>query len=143
MKATSLTPALSVSPQLTESDIEEAAAAGYRSLINNRPDGEEPGQPSSASLEAAARRHGLAYRHIPVVGGQIADAQIAAFRDALAEAEGPALAFCRSGTRSTGMWALAMAGRAPTDEILKTASNAGYNLEPLRPRIEDAGKGSR
>jgi sulfide:quinone oxidoreductase len=137
MRTARLTPTLSVAPQLTEADVEEAAAAGFRTIINNRPDGESPDQPPSDSLAAAASRLGLQYRHIPVVSGEISPEHIAAFRTALAEATGPALAFCRSGTRSTTLWALSEAGRLAPDEILKSAADAGYGLEHLRPRLQE------
>jgi sulfide:quinone oxidoreductase len=142
MRTARLTPTLSVAPQLTEADVEQAAAAGFRTIINNRPDGESPDQPSSDKLAAAASRLGLQYRHIPVVSGEISPEQIAAFRTALAEAASPALAFCRSGTRSTTLWALSTAGRLAPDEILKSAADAGYGLEHLRPRLQELRKGS-
>src|SRR3954462_13298236 len=83
----------------------DIANFGVRTLINNRPDGEEPGQPSSAEMEAAAEAAGLTYRHIPVAGG-VSEAAIEAMAEAL-ESGGPVLAFCKSGTRSTYLWALA------------------------------------
>ncbi|WP_425515149.1 protein tyrosine phosphatase family protein [Microvirga arsenatis] len=81
---------------------------------------------------------GLAYHHIPAVSGQIADAQVEAFRTALGGAEKPALAFCRTGTRSTTLWALAASDRLSANEILQTTLEAGYNLEALRPQLEAA-----
>ncbi len=138
-----LSPNLAVAPQLTAADLEEAAAAGFRTIINNRPDGEAPDQPRSEELAATAQRLGLAYHHIPAVSGQISTDQIEAFRATLGEAEKPALAFCRTGTRSTTLWALAASDRLSPDEILQAASEAGYNLEALRPQIEAAaGNGS-
>lgn len=136
MKAAKLTPNISVAHQLTEKDLEEAAAAGFRSIINNRPDGEAPDQPPSEELAVSAARLGLRYWHIPVVSGQVSDEQVEAFRAALSEAEKPALAFCRTGTRSTTLWALAASDRLSPNEILQTASEAGYNLEVLRPQLE-------
>ena len=116
--------------QLTVDDIDEAAALGIRLIVNNRPDGEEPGQPSSAELEAAARAAGLDYRHIPVYGG-FAPAQIEAMAEALDQ--GPVLAFCRSGTRSAFLWALARSERgAPAGESVAAAAVAGYDLGPIR-----------
>ncbi len=138
MKIAKLTDGFSVAPQLTEQDLEAVAAAGFRLLINNRPDSEAQDQPTSAELSAAARRHGLDYRHVPVVPGQISDEQVAAFKEALADGQGPALAFCRSGTRSATLWALASADAMPPEEILKTARDAGYDLSALRGRISEA-----
>lgn len=143
MKAVRLTPNISVAPQLNEQDLAEAAAAGFKTIINNRPDGEDPGQPGSEDLAAAAKRLGLAYRHIPVISGQLSNDQVEAFRAAVTEGEKPALAFCRSGTRSTIIWALAASDRLSPSEILQTASEAGYNLEALRPQLEaESGKRS-
>lgn len=116
--------------QLAVDDIDEAAASGIRLIVNNRPDGEEPGQPSSAEIEAAARAAGLDYRHIPVAGG-FPPEQVEAMAQALDQ--GPVLAFCRSGTRSTFLWALARAARgAPAEESVAAAAAAGYDLRPLR-----------
>ena len=116
--------------QLLPGDVEAAVAAGVEVVVNNRPDGEEPGQPASADIERAARAAGLRYHHIPVAGG-IGPDQVAAM--AAAMDEGKLLAFCRSGTRSTWLWALAAHGRgADGDTILASAAAAGYDLDPLR-----------
>ena len=138
MKVIKLTPNISVAHQLTEQDLEEAAAAGFRTIINNRPDGEAPDQPRSEDLAAAAEHLGLAYWHIPVVAGQISNDEVAAFRGILSEAKKPALAFCRSGMRSAALWALAASDRLSANEILQTTREAGYNLEALRPQLEAA-----
>ncbi|HEX8514278.1 MAG TPA: TIGR01244 family sulfur transferase [Allosphingosinicella sp.] len=116
--------------QLAVDDIDEAAASGIRLIVNNRPDGEEPGQPSSAEIEAAVRAAGLDYRHIPVAGG-FPPEQVEAMARVLKQ--GPVLAFCRSGTRSTFLWALARAARgAPAEESVAAAAAAGYDLRPIR-----------
>lgn len=116
--------------QLTVGDLDEAAAQGIRLIVNNRPDGEEPGQPTSAELEAAARAAGLDYRHIPISSG-LPPERVEAMAQALEQ--GPLLAFCRSGTRSTFLWALARAARgAPADESVAAAAAAGYDLGPIR-----------
>ncbi|HYW16141.1 MAG TPA: TIGR01244 family sulfur transferase [Allosphingosinicella sp.] len=116
--------------QLTAGDVDEAAALGVRLIVNNRPDGEEPGQPSSAEIETAARAAGLDYRHIPNAGG-FPPEQVEAMAEALEQ--GPVLAFCRTGTRSTYLWALARAaGGAPAEELAAAASAAGYDLGPIR-----------
>jgi uncharacterized protein (TIGR01244 family) len=112
---------------------EEIAGLGVAMVINNRPDGEEPGQPTSAQMEAAARAAGLDYRHIPIAGGFSPD-QVEAMADALDR--GPTLAFCRSGTRSTYLWALARASRgAPAGELAERAAAAGYDLGPILPYL--------
>lgn len=116
--------------QLTVGDVDEAAAAGIRLIVNNRPDGEEPGQPSSAQIEAATRAAGLDYRHIPIAAG-FPPERVEAMARALEQ--GPVLAFCRSGTRSTYLWALARAERgAPAAESVAAAAAAGYDLGPIR-----------
>jgi uncharacterized protein (TIGR01244 family) len=99
-----LSPTFAVSPQIQPADIRGLAGAGFRAIINNRPDGEAPDQPCSDDLEAEARRLGLIYRHIPVVPGQATDADARAFAAALDEADGPVLAFCRTGNRAAGLW---------------------------------------
>ncbi len=104
MNLTQLSPELSVRPQILPEEISQVAAAGFKGIINNRPDAEAPDQPSSAELEAEAKRHGLAYWHIPVVPGQATEKDARAFAAALHEAGGPVVAFCRTGNRSTGLW---------------------------------------
>jgi uncharacterized protein (TIGR01244 family) len=94
--------------QLQASDMAAAAARGVTLIVNNRPDGEEPGQPAAAEIEAAARAAGLDYVHIPI-SAEFSGDKVAALRAALAQAEGRALLFCRSGTRSTYLWTLARA----------------------------------
>lgn len=104
MNMTQLSPTLSVRPQVLPEEVAQLAAAGFKGIINNLPDGEGPDQPSSSELEAAAKRHGLAYWHIPVVPGQATEEQARAFAAALRGANGPVVAFCRTGNRSTGLW---------------------------------------
>ena len=116
--------------QFTAADIVEAASAGIRLIVNNRPDGEEPGQPTSAEIGAAAGAAGLDYRHIPIAGA-FPPEQVEAMARALEQ--GPVLAFCRSGTRSTYLWALARAKRgAAAGESVAAAAAAGYDLAPIR-----------
>ncbi|WP_111655753.1 TIGR01244 family sulfur transferase [Isoalcanivorax indicus] len=94
--------------QITEEDIRTLAAQGFRTLINNRPDGEGgPDQPRSEALARAAQAAGLAYVYLPVISGQITAEQASAMKSALEDAEKPVLAFCRSGARSTHLWQLA------------------------------------
>ena len=105
-----ITPEFSVSPQLEPSAMAAAAAAGFRSVINNRPDFEGgPDQPTSAAVEAAARAAGLEYRHLPVNGAYQSPEEIAAFRALLDSMPKPILAFCRSGARSTRLFTAACA----------------------------------
>ena len=136
MAAKMLTDRLSVSPQLSPDDIDAAAARGVRMVVNNRPDGEEVGQPGSAELAARADAAGVDYRHIPVVSGKIDDSDVAAFAKALDDADGPVLAFCRTGTRSSQLWALAARDRLSTDEVIRMAATAGYDLSGMQERLE-------
>ena len=112
-------------------------APNFRTIINNRPDAEEPGQPTSAEIEAEATRLGLDYLHLPVVPGKITDGQAESFGEAIARRKGPVLAFCRTGTRSATLWALSQAGKRTPDEILRTAAAAGYDLSAIAPRLEE------
>ncbi|MBS0363458.1 MAG: TIGR01244 family phosphatase [Proteobacteria bacterium] len=120
---------LSVAPQISVSDVAEAKAQGFTTLINNRPDGEAPDQPPSAEIEAAAKAQGLAYVHIPV-RGMPGPAEVAAQRAAIDGSAGPVLAFCRSGTRSITTWSLgqAEAGAISRAELVGLGRAAGYDL---------------
>jgi uncharacterized protein (TIGR01244 family) len=122
---------VSVAPQIGPGDVLLAREQGYSLIVNNRPDGEEPGQPSSAAIEAAAVAAGLDYLHIPVAGGLSMD-MIDRTERALAGATGRVLMFCRSGTRSALLWGLAAAraGRDP-QELSELAAAAGYDLSPI------------
>ena len=136
-----LTPAFGVAGQLDADDIAALAAQGWRSLVCNRPDGETADQPDCAELVQAAATHGLAWRHIPVISGQWRDADVAAFAEALRTLPAPVLAFCRSGTRSIHLWALAMAGALDADSIAGLAADAGYALDPaVLRRAPDASR---
>ena len=95
-----------VAGQIWPEDVADAAAAGVTMIVNNRPDFEEADQPEGAEIAAAARAAGVEYRFVPISSG-ISEAQIAAMAEALEAVQGKALAFCRSGTRSTFLWALA------------------------------------
>ena len=127
---------VSVAPQITLDEIPAIAGAGFTTLIGNRPDGEAKDQPDTAALAAEARRHGLDFVHQPVVGSAIDMRDADAFDAALAQARGPVLAFCRTGTRSTTLWALGQARRRPVDDVLADARRAGYDLAGLRPQLE-------
>jgi len=124
-----VTDSFSVAPQIALGDLARAAEAGFVLVINNRPDGEVPDQPTSAEVEAAAKAAGLDYAHIPVRGAPTAE-QVVEERAVLAGAKGPVLAFCRSGTRSIVTWSLgeAGAGARSRDELVKLGQAAGYDL---------------
>ena len=125
-----LTPAFGVAGQLDADDIAALAAQGWRSLVCNRPDGETADQPDGAGLVQAAAAHGLAWRHIPVISGQWREADVAAFAEALRTLPAPVLAFCRTGTRSIHLWALAMADTLDAESLQRMAADAGYVLHP-------------
>ena len=129
-----VTPDFAVAPQLQPADMADAAARGYRLVINNRPDGEDPSQPSSAQMEAAARAAGMDYAHIPVRGGPTLD-QVALNRQLIDDADGPVLAFCRSGTRSIVTWSVgqALASRRDRQTLVDLGSAAGYDLATVLP----------
>ena len=132
MKLAILTPSLSALPQPSVEEIGDLADRGYRSIIGNRPDGEAPDQPTWNDLKAAALARGMEAVHIPVVASQIDEADIRAFREALERLPKPIAAFCRTGTRSTILWALANEARLTADERIKIAAKDGYDLEPFR-----------
>jgi uncharacterized protein (TIGR01244 family) len=119
----------SVAAQIELADVARAATAGFKLVINNRPDGEAPDQPTSAQVEAAARAAGLDYAYIPVRGGPTPE-QVEQENALIAETPGPILAFCRSGTRSIVTWSLGQAasGERSRDELVKLGTDAGYDL---------------
>ena len=121
-----------VSGQIQPADLAEIKAQGVTMVVNNRPDGEDAGQPSSDEIEAAARAAGLDYRHIPLWRGP-GPAEVEKMREAMAECgEGRMLAFCRSGTRSAFAWAVAQAENGKQrEEIEKAAAQAGYDISPV------------
>lgn len=129
MKIKQLTEDFAVADQLTGDDVDVLAAAGYQTIICNRPDGEAAGQPLRAEVEAVAQEHGMGFRYIPVVSGQVTMNDIAEFSAALDEVDAPVLAYCRSGTRSIQLWGLArgLKGMDP-DEIVRIGADAGYDL---------------
>lgn len=127
---------ISVAGQIAPEDIAEAARQGFTLVINNRPDGEAPDQPSSAEMKAAADAAGLGYAAIPITHAGFTQEQVIAMGDALARANGPVLAFCRSGTRSTLVWALARARAGDNADVLaEKAAQAGYDLSPIRAAL--------
>jgi uncharacterized protein (TIGR01244 family) len=124
-----VTETFAVSPQISVADIALAAAQGFTLVINNRPDGEAPGQPTSVEIEAAARAAGMDYLYVPVTGGPRPD-QVEVVRAAVAGAE-KTLAYCRSGTRSIYTWALGQAGAVDPETLMRQGAGAGYDLSPV------------
>lgn len=122
---------VSVAPQISPEDIPAIKAAGFKAIVNNRPDGEAPGQPSSADMRAAAEKAGLSYHFIPLGRDGVSEDMIEEERAALEGSAGPVLCYCRSGTRSTTLWALSQAGKLPAEEIVQSAAHAGYDISHL------------
>ena len=132
-----LTETFYASPQITAEDIAEAAKLGIRLVINNRPEGESEDQTPGAAIESAAREAGMDYLAIPVTHSGFSEPQVTAMAQAIKEAEGPILAYCRSGTRSTLLWSLAEASRGKNPQKLAAqASSAGYDVSPVRAMID-------
>ena len=121
-----------VDGQITVADIDRLKAMGVTHIVNNRPDDEDAGQPSSDEIEAAAKAAGLSYRHIPIARG-MGPSDVEDMRAAIREAEGGKLfAFCRSGNRSTLAWAVAKSeDGTPREELERCAEGAGFSLEPV------------
>ncbi|NQX96029.1 MAG: TIGR01244 family phosphatase [Erythrobacter sp.] len=125
------------SPQIEIADVESAKAQGVTLIVNNRPDGEDPSAPQSAEIEAAAKVAGLSYVSIPVGHSGFSEPQIDQMVAALETADGAALAYCRSGTRSTFLWALAKAKQGGDPEaIVSAAMSAGYDVGSIRPMLD-------
>ncbi len=125
------------SPQIGLADVAEAAKLGVQLIINNRPEDESDDQVPGAEIEAAARAAGMDYVAIPVTHAGFSEWQMEAMATALAGAAGPVLAYCRSGTRSTLLWALAEASRGRNPGVLAAqAAAAGYDLTPIGAMLD-------
>lgn len=125
------------SPQISVRDIDAAKALGVTLVINNRPEGEAQDQTPGEQIEAAARAAGMEYLAIPITHSGFSHGQVAAMAEALDRHAGPILAYCRSGTRSTLLWALAQASKGlDRDELAAKAQHAGYDLAPIRPMMD-------
>lgn len=125
------------SPQISLADVELARASGIALIVNNRPEDEAPDQVPGADIEAAARSAGIDYVAIPVTHSGFSEPQVAAMAAALEGASGPVLAYCRSGTRSTLLWALAEASTGADPEgLCAAAAQAGYDLGPIRSLLD-------
>lgn len=127
MKLVKLSEGIAVSGQIGPEHVAEIAAAGYRVLINNRPDGEEPGQPSSAAIAAAAELAGLVYHYLPITAASFPGPDVERMGQLFDNSGGPVVAYCRSGTRCANLW---VASRAGDDRALADAHarGLGYDL---------------
>lgn len=120
-----------ISGQITPDEVAALKRQGVTMIVNNRPDGEDPGQPLAADIEAAAEKAGIAYRFVPITRG-IGPSDVEAMQEALGAAEGKLLAFCRSGNRSALAWAVARREQgASVEELAKAAAGAGVDLAPI------------
>jgi sulfide:quinone oxidoreductase len=127
---------LSVSPQIDTGHVRQIAVQGFRTIINNRPDREKINQPLARDLSAEAVSHGMVFVNQPVISGHVTIGDSERFAAELHLAEGPVLAFCRSGTRCTILWALSEARHREVDEIMSFASSIGYDLKKYRENME-------
>lgn len=124
-----------VAPQVQPEDMQAIADAGYKVVMCNRPDGEEAGQPPLADIITAAKEAGLEFHHVPVAGGMFPAAELAEFARIRREADGPVLAYCRSGTRSITMETLSNPMDLSVEERMQRAEGAGYDLSALRGHL--------
>jgi uncharacterized protein (TIGR01244 family) len=122
---------VSVSPQISPDDIEAIKAAGFTTIVNNRPDGESPDQPTSDTVARAAEAAGLTYHYIPLGRDGVSPGMVEATKAALEGSAGPVLSYCRSVTLSTTLWALSQAVKLPSSEIVSAAAHAGYDMSHL------------
>lgn len=125
-----------VSPQISPDDIPEIKAAGFRSIMCNRPDGEDYGQPEFDAVAEAARAEGIDVRCVPIVSGMVTPQAAQDFAAALEGMPKPMLAYCRSGTRCTMLWSIASYGKLSGDEIVSAARDAGYDMSGLVRQLD-------
>ena len=140
MDIKTLTSNLSISPQVLVFEIQAIAQAGFKAIICNRPDGEGPDQPSFKEIEQAANQYGLEAKYLPAESGKVKDEEGQAFGQLLHALPGPVLAYCRTGMRSTTLWALSQAGSTPLPHILEASQKAGFDMKALVQRIANGGK---
>lgn len=141
MQTKRITAVLSVSEQITAADVAALAEAGFNSIICNRPDGEGADQPVFAEIATAAQSHGMTAHYQPIVSGKVSDADAIAFGELLEKLPKPVLAYCRTGTRSTTLWALAEGARdRPLPDILAATKAAGYDMAAVTRRIANRGR---
>ena len=141
-----LSPNLAVAGLDLPGQLEDIARQGFHTVINNRPDGEGDDQPTSDALKQAARAAGLAYYHLPVTPGDIRDTDVMGFAGLMQQARGPVLAFCRTGNRSSSLWALSESTRTDPETLIATADQAGYDLSKQEARLQQrwrAGPGAQ
>jgi uncharacterized protein (TIGR01244 family) len=143
MDARSITPRYFVSPQISAEDVPAIAEAGFTRVICNRPDAEVPPSHQAEAIRAAVEAAGLEFRELPLTHQTMTPENVALQRDLAESCEGPVLAYCASGTRCSVVWALGHAGELGADSVLSQTSAAGYQLDGLRPALEQIAAGSK
>jgi uncharacterized protein (TIGR01244 family) len=138
MDIRALTPVYAVSPQIDLSDLQLLKAAGYTTIIDNRPDGEIPGHLQAEAMQEAAEALGLTFVVNPVLPGAMTEENIAVQRQAMDQATGPVFAYCASGNRSSVVWMMINPQGLSVDDLIATTARFGYNHAPLRAMLQDA-----
>lgn len=141
MQIRALTPDYAVSPQIDPSDLPAIKAAGFVTIIDNRPDGEIGAELQTETMRKAVEALGMTFVANPAIPGAFTPELVATQRAAIAASTGPVFAYCASGNRSTVIWELVNAGKIPTDEMIATAAKHGYSHEQFRPLIDSYAKG--
>lgn len=130
-----ITPRYAVAPQINPEDIGAIAAAGFTTIICNRPDAEVPPSHQADAMAEAAAQAGVAFHRLPLTHQTMTPERITTQREIIAASEGPVLAYCASGTRSSVAWSLGQAGLMPVADILQATTQAGYDLSGLQPQL--------
>jgi sulfide:quinone oxidoreductase len=136
MTPTKLSAKLSIGPEPTADDLAALAAAGFRSVINNRTDKEDELRLNSDQMALAVEAQSMGYAHIPVVGKNPLERDAQAFEDALEEMPGPIYAYCKTGGRSAALWALASVVDADIGELIAKCAAAGHDISGLKAKME-------
>jgi len=131
-----------VSGQIEPDEVPELAASGFRLIVNNRPDGEAPeGQPFALEIEAAAKEQGVGFANLPFTAQTLTPDYVAEFAAILRKEDGPVLAYCKSGVRSSMLWAAAQVALGEDlDTVLEKTEQAGFNLRSAAPVIDALGR---
>lgn len=140
MDIRAITPEYAVSPQIELTDLPAIKAAGYVTVIDNRPDGEIAPHLQTDAMRAAVEALGLTFVANPVIGGMLTMDNVTTQGAAIAASPGPVFAYCASGNRSSIVWALSQAGKRPVDDLIGLPARFGYQLDHLRPQIEALAK---
>ena len=141
MDIRTITDSYSVSPQITPEDLAAIKAAGFVAVINNRPDSEIPPEWQADAMKIAVEGAGLTYVVNPVTHAGLNMDMVALQMATIDSSGGPVLAYCASGTRSSIVWSLGMAGKMPTEAIINATARAGYDLSGLAARIDGLAEG--